>query len=148
MTCLRFIQSDTERLLFDQDMGLRNIHINALGVAISTDDLLLKVHTVRDMIGAENILKNINPVGAGILVLAAFPVPFVIKLSGSFPLLSIRHEWSPSIFRIIGFYHRISGVTILQKAKSRKPYFNKSSGFRFTSSAILLSLQHFSRFRQ
>ena len=112
MTCLRFIQSDTERLLFDQDMGLQNIHINALGVAISTDDLLLKVHAVRDMIGAENILKHVNPVGAGILVLAAFPVPFVIKLSGSFPLLRIRHEWSPSIFRIIEFYHRIGGGQI------------------------------------
>ena len=92
MSGLRFIKLNPEGLLFDQNMGLRNIDINPFRVAVRTGDFLFKAHTVSHTINIKDVMQNVNPVGSGVFVFAAFPIPFIVKLSGSFPLLSVRHD--------------------------------------------------------
>ena len=43
------------------------------------------------MIDAHNLLEDLDPQGAGILVFPAFVFPLIVKLTRSFPLLSICH---------------------------------------------------------
>ena len=91
MARLRLIQGNAKTLLLDQDTGLGNIHVDALNIAIFSDNLFLKIQTIRDMIDAHDLLKDLDPEGSGILVFPAFVFPLIVKLTRSFPLLSICH---------------------------------------------------------
>lgn len=84
---LRFIKCDAQRSLFDQDMGLRDIDINSFCVAVAANNFLFKIHAFCHAVKPEDVGQDLDPVGAGILILAALAVPSIEKLAGSFPLL-------------------------------------------------------------
>lgn len=73
--------------------------INAFGIAIRSDYLFFKIHAIGHPRYAEYILKDIDPIGASVLILVAFAIPFIEKLSCRFPLLHIRHIPTPSIYQ-------------------------------------------------
>ena len=77
-------------------MGLRDIDINSFCVAVAADNLLFKIHAFCHAVKPEDVGQDLDPVGAGILILAALAVPSIEKLAGSFPLLCICHCGFPS----------------------------------------------------
>ena len=94
VTHLRLVQRDAKGFLFDQHMGLGDIDIDTLRVAVRTHDLLFEFHPFGDPFNTENICQDLDPVGPGILVLFSFPVPSVYELSCGFPLLCVCHGFS------------------------------------------------------
>ena len=91
VTGLWLIKSNTAAFLFDQNVSLRDIHINSLRISIAADHFLFEVKPLRDIFHTKNIRQYFNPERPGILVFFALIFPSIIELSCCFSLLRISH---------------------------------------------------------
>ena len=90
VTRLRLVQRNAKRFLFDQYMRLRDINVDAFH-ALIPGDLFFELHAIGHVLHAKDINQHIDPIRAGILIFFTLAVPFIIKLSGRFPLLRVSH---------------------------------------------------------
>ena len=90
------VQADAQALLLNQGAGLRDVHVDALGVAVD-DDFLLEVHALGDVVHAEDVGQKVNPVGSAVFVFSAPASPSVDELAGRFSLFCVGHGWVPPL---------------------------------------------------
>ena len=106
MACLRFIELDSAALLLNQGFGLFDVNVNPVGAPCSASDRFLKFDALRDVLNTENILKYLDPERMAVylfLTLRGF-FPLVIKLSGRFTSLHIRHTIPSPLMRFCANY--------------------------------------------
>ena len=90
---LGLIQGDAQALLLDEHPGLRDVDVDAPSAA-RVQHLLLEVHPVGDVVHPEDVLEDVDPIGAGVLVLPALALPLVEELPRRFSLLNLVHRMS------------------------------------------------------
>ncbi len=84
------VQDDSERLLFDHDVRLGNVYVDAFFTLVP-GDFLLEFQALCDALDAEHIGQEFYPVRTRVFVFFAFSLPSIKELSGCFALLGVRH---------------------------------------------------------
>ena len=103
------IQRLAKTLLLDNDLGLRQVGVNALFIAVDVN-LLFKFDVICHMVHAEHVVQQVDPIRSAVLVLVAPALPSIDKLARRLALFCVCHR-GPSPFEIdtcFLFYHIIS----------------------------------------